>query len=108
MTIHYDSQGLQRIMLSNIPVYSDEIFSWSTNRGAYIAKASDLPVKHGLPFFYARIYADAPDLGFYLSSRHTGIQFLFSLKKEEYFRDDIKIWHFSSECAKFWILIYND
>jgi hypothetical protein len=91
------------MLMPNIPVYSGELFTWSGNEGT--AEASDLCSEYGC---FARISDDAPHEGFYIRSHRTGNQVLFTLAEEEYFCDDIEVWHFVSHGGQYKVRVFND
>jgi hypothetical protein len=86
-----------------IPVHDGRLFAWEGNVGA--CDRSDLGPKG----MCDRIYDDACDVGFYVRSHKTGKYVLFVLHHQEPTKDsEVGAWHFSSQCAKFNIVVFND
>jgi len=91
--------------LPSVPVHDGNAFNWTGKCG--VADASDFKGGGDLA---GRLYADAADCGFYVSSP-SGRKVLFSEAKAEWREGEIVAWHYETsdpDAAGVRIIVFND
>ena len=87
----------------NIPTHSGRLFTWEGHIGTCERSV------FGRRGMCDRLYDDACDVGFWVKSHKTGKSILFMLHHQEPTKDcEVEAWHFSSQCGKFNIVVFND